>query len=61
MNIQYAVVKRSAFESGKIFISPQLILDDERKAHDRAQFNNEAYKESHVVLELRPIEVLRYK
>jgi hypothetical protein len=54
--IKYAVIKQSSFESGKIFISPQMIFEDEILAHDRAQFGSQAYKEPHVVLELRPIE-----
>lgn len=61
MPIKYAVIKLSSFESGKIFIAPQMILDDEATAHDRAQFGLEAYREPHVVLELRPIETVRNK
>lgn len=56
MVIKYAVVKQSSYESGKIYIAPQVVLDDEVLAHDRAQFNSQAYREPHVVLELRPIE-----
>lgn len=59
--IKYAVIKQSSYDSGKIFISPGVILDDEKLAHDRAQFGQDAYKESHVVLELRPIETVRHK
>lgn len=61
MNIKYAVIKLSSFESGKIFIAPTMIMEDEARAHDRAQFGLEAYKEPHVVLELRPIETVRSK
>lgn len=59
MTIKYAVIRRSAYEAGKIFIAPPMVLDDERLAHDRAQFSAEAYKEAHVVLELRPIEAVK--
>lgn len=61
MEIKYAVIKLSSFESGKIFIAPQMILDDEDKARDRAQFGLEAYREPHVILELRPISTVRAK
>lgn len=56
MVIKYAVIKQSSYESGKIFIAPAMVLEDEVLAHDRAQFNSQAYREPHVVLELRPIE-----
>lgn len=56
MVIKYAVIKQESYESGKIFIAPQMILEDEVKAHDRAAFNSQAYREPHLVLELRPIE-----
>lgn len=59
--IRYAVIKLSSYESGKIFIAPAMILETETLAHDRAQFGLEAYKEPHVVLELRPIETVRAK
>ncbi len=59
MIIKYATIKLAAYESGRIYISPELIFDDEKKAKDRAQFGVDAYKEPHVVLELRPIEVER--
>jgi hypothetical protein len=59
--IKYAVIKLESYESGKIFIAPQMILETEQLAHDRAQFGLEAYKEPHVVLELRAIEVVRAK
>lgn len=59
MVIKYAVIKLSSYESGKIFIAPQMILEDERLARDRAVFGLEAYGEPHVVLELRPIEAVR--
>jgi hypothetical protein len=56
MVIKYAVVKQSSYESGKIYIAPAMVLETEVLAHDRAQFNSQAYQEPHVVLELRPIE-----
>lgn len=59
MIIKYAVIKVSSYESGKIFIAPGMILDDERLAHDRAVFGSDAYREPHVVLELRPIETVK--
>lgn len=59
--IKYAVIKLRSFESGQIFIAPTMVLGDERLAHDRAQFGLEAYKEAHVVLELRPIETVKAK
>lgn len=61
MDIKYAVIKQSSYESGKIFIAPTMVMDDERLAHDRAIFGLEAYREPHVVLELRPIETVRTK
>jgi hypothetical protein len=57
--IKYAVLKQASYESGKIFIAPAMVLDNEVLAHDRARFNSQAYRESHVVLELRPIELVR--
>ena len=56
LSVKYAVIKVSAFESGKVFIGPDRVLTEEQKAFDYAQFCNEAYKDEHVVLELRPIE-----
>lgn len=61
MVIKYAVIKLSSYESGKIFIAPDMILADEDLANDRAQFGLEAYREPHVVIELRPIAVVKTK
>lgn len=61
MEIKYTVVKLSSYESGKIFIAPSGILEDEKLAKDRAQFCMEAYREPHLVIELRPLEVVRAK
>jgi hypothetical protein len=57
--IKYAVIKVASYESGRIFIAPDMILADETRAHDRAVFASEAYREPHVVLELRPIEAVK--
>lgn len=59
MIIKYAVIKRAAYESGSIYISPTMVFTDEVMARDRGQFASEAYREPHVVLELRPIETVR--
>jgi hypothetical protein len=59
MIIKYAVIKQSSYESGRIFIAPDMVMTDETLAHDRAVFGSEAYKEPHVVLELRPIDTVR--
>lgn len=59
MVIKYAAIKKRSYESGQIFIAPQMILADEVLAKDRAVFGAEAYKEEYVVLELRPIEVVK--
>lgn len=57
--IKYAVIKVASYESGRIFIAPDMVLVDEKLAHDRAVFASEAYREAHVVLELRPVESVR--
>lgn len=59
MIIKYAVIKVASYESGRIYIAPDMVLADERLAHDRAIFASEAYREPHVVLELRPIETVK--
>jgi hypothetical protein len=59
MIIKYAVIKLSSYESGRIFIAPDMVLADEALAKDRAQFASQAYREPHVMLELRPIETVR--
>lgn len=57
--IKYAVIKSASYDSGRIFIAPDMVMTDESLAHDRAVFNSEAYREAHVVIELRPIETVR--
>lgn len=59
MIIKYAVIKVASYESGKIYIAPDMVLADETLAHNRAVFASEAYREPHVVLELRPVETVR--
>lgn len=59
MVIKYAVIKLSSYESGRIYIAPDMTFTDETLAKDRAQFGSEAYREPHVVLELRPINTVR--
>ena len=57
MIIKYAVIKEASYSSGKIYIAPDMVFEDEKLAHDRAVFGSDAYREPHVVLELRPVEV----
>lgn len=59
MIIKYAVIRQSSYDSGRIFIGPDSVFVDEKLAHDRAQFGSDAYKEAHVVIELRPVDTVR--
>jgi hypothetical protein len=61
MHIKFAVIRLDSYENGKIYISPAMVFTDEVLAHDRALFGTDAYKEPHVVLELRPVETVRGK